>query len=401
MKGSWTKINQESKLASEVDRYSTCDHLQVIAQIVEKSNEYQMPLCLGFVDYEKAFDSVEYQGIIEALEQQKVGSTYVETLVNLYNNCISEVQVQGENSVPFEIQKGVRQGDTLSPKIFNAGLEQVFRSLRWENKGVRVNGEKLNHLRFADDIVLISNNANELQNMLTELDTESRKLGLKINMRKTKVMFNSQIPISDIRLEGQVVDAVEEYTYLGQQVTMAGERTGEIKRRLAAGWGAFAKYNDLMRSKLPVCLKRKVYRQCIEPTMTYGCQTWAMTKRMQERLRTTQRSMERAIIGVTRRDRKTNAWVRQQSGVEDILAVVKRQKWRWAGHIARMEDSRWTKLVTEWIPLDGKRERARPKARWEDDITKFLGATWVRIARDRSRWKNHEKAFIQQWIENG
>ena len=87
--------------------------------------------------------------------------------------------------------------------------------------------------------------------------------------------------------------------------------------------------------------------------------------------------------------------------VEDILAVTKKLKWRWAGHVARMRDERWTKTVTEWIPLEGKRAKARPRTRWEDEMRKYAGVTWARTARNRSEWKLHEKAFIQQWIESG
>ena len=107
------------------------------------------------------------------------------------------------------------------------------------------------------------------------------------------------------------------------------------------------------------------------------------------------------MLGITKRDRKHNTWIRKVSGVQDILAQAKKLKWCWAGHVARITDSRWTKLITEWIPLDGKRDRARPKMRWEDDLVKWLGTTWARTARERSVWKDHGKAFIQQWIENG
>ena len=67
------------------------------------------------------------------------------------------------------------------------------------------------------------------------------------------------------------------------------------------------------------------------------------------------------MIGVTKKDHKTNKWVRQTSRVHDIIEHVKTLKWRWAGHVARMNDNRWTKLVTEWVPIGYTRERARPK----------------------------------------
>ena len=80
---------------------------------------------------------------------------------------------------------------------------------------------------------------------------------------------------------------VEEYVYLGQLVTMKSDKTDEIKRRITAGWRAFGKYKDILKSKMPMCLKKKVYNQRIQTAITYGCQTWAVTQRMQEGLRIT------------------------------------------------------------------------------------------------------------------
>ena len=70
----------------------------------------------------------------------------------------------------------------------------------------------------------------------------------------------------------------------------------------------------------------------------------------------------------------------------DIIQVVKQQKWRWAGHVARMNDNRWTKRLTDWHPYNEKRSRKRPDTRWKDEIEKFAGVAWHRITlRDRKR----------------
>ena len=137
-------INQAREQAGFRSGYSTTDHLQVITQLVQKSNEYEIPMCFIFVDYEKAFDSVEHCGIVNAIKEHQINSVYIETLINIYNSGTSVIRLDNESN-KFPIQKGVRQGDTLSPKLFNAGLEQVFRMLNWDNKGITINGEKLNH----------------------------------------------------------------------------------------------------------------------------------------------------------------------------------------------------------------------------------------------------------------
>ena len=85
-----------------------------------------------------------------------------------------------KESEKIRIKRGVRQGDTISPKLFTATLESIFRRLNWENKGVKIDGEFLSNLRFADDIFLCTETPQELQKMLQELSDESRRMGLKI-----------------------------------------------------------------------------------------------------------------------------------------------------------------------------------------------------------------------------
>lgn len=97
----------------------------------------------------------------------------------------------------FPIQRGVRQGDPMSPKLFSAVLEHIFRHLEWSKYGLNVNGVQLTHLRFADDLILISQDPGNLQEMLKQLVYESEKVGLSINTTKTKAMTNSiHIPIT-------------------------------------------------------------------------------------------------------------------------------------------------------------------------------------------------------------
>ena len=74
--------------------------------------------------------------------------------------------------------------------------------------------------------------------------------------------------------------------------------------------------------------------------MTYGCKTWKLTKRTENLHRIAKRAMERAMLGITTRDRHRSTWIRTKTRVKDIAQVVKKQKWRWAGHIARMNDNR-------------------------------------------------------------
>ena len=92
----------------------------------------------------------------------------------------------------IKIKKGVRQGDTISPKLFTATLDIIFRRFNWENKGLKIDGYFLSNLRFADDIFICTETPQELQ----ELSDESGRMGLKMNIANTKVMVVDNIPIN-------------------------------------------------------------------------------------------------------------------------------------------------------------------------------------------------------------
>ena len=109
--------------------------------------------------------------------------------------------------------------------------------------------------------------------------------------------------------------------------------------------------------------------------------------------------MERSMMKLTLRDKKRASWIRQNTKVDDIIEVIKKQKWRWAGHVARMQDNRWTKRLTDWTPKD-KRLKKRPSTRWRDEIVRFAGNLWQRQASCRATWKRLGEAFVQQWTTN-
>jgi Reverse transcriptase (RNA-dependent DNA polymerase) len=392
--------NQPREQAGFRRGYSTMDHIQVVREIIERYQEYKLPLYLGFIDYEKAFDSIKKFSIIDALSNQGISRRYINILNSIYSDATACVKLH-KRSCKFPINKGVRQGDTISPKLFTATLEDLFRKLDWEEKGVPINGEHLSHLRFADDIVILSQDPKDLQSRMQELADVSQTVGLKINVSKTKVMRNCFSDPAIICISGTQLEQVSSYVYLGQQVSIDGSMHDEIARRTKLGWSAFGRLNSIFKSDLPLCLKRRVFNQCVLPVLTYGCETWTLNTRDVQRLRVTQRGMERCMLGITRKDRKRNEWVRKQTRVRDVIDVAKQLKWRWAGHIARRKDGRWTNAVIQWYPRGTKRPQGRPKSRWIDELVKFGGNTWQRTTQDRESWRKLGEAFIQQWIDPG
>ena len=135
--------------------------------------------------------------------------------------------------------------------------------------------------------------------------------------------------------------------HLGQITSMNSNKENEIKRRISLGWQAFGSASPIFKSKMPISLKKKVYKHCILPTITYGAETWNSTNRQMLKVRLAQRAHERIILNVTWKDHETAAWLREQTKLRDVVETAKQLKWNWAGHLARIIDNRWTIRVTK------------------------------------------------------
>ncbi|CAG9094113.1 unnamed protein product [Plutella xylostella] len=374
--------------------YSTTDHIFTLTQIIERYNEYNKKLYVAFIDYSKAFDSISHAKLWESLAEQGIHSKYIHLLKSLYSQASAKIKLEriGDS---FDIQRGVKQGDPLSPKLFTALLESVFRKINWHQYGISIDGEILTHLRFADDVVILSEDHENIVEMLTAMEIESQKVGLYMNKSKTKIMTNGEEKNTTIGSGN--IEYVKEYIYLGQLISFDNAISKEIDRRITLGWKKYWLHKDIFKSNLPVHLKQKLMESAVLPTVTYGCQTWPLTKNIIRKLNTFQRSAERSMLGIKLRDKVRCSVIRSITKVRDIVEMVCALKWKWAGHVARYTDNRWSERVLNWYPRDNPRSRGRQKRRWVDDIVRVAGNTWQRQARQRGQWKDMEEAFTQQW----
>lgn len=375
--------------------FGTNDHLQSIKTLIEKTVEYNRPLALLFIDFHKAFDTVELKALIKALGECRIDYRYSKLIYNIYNNATMSIKLH-ESSQPIEVGRGVRQGDPMSPKLFITVLEHAFKKLDWDARGITIDGQNLNHLSFADDIVLVADNLGEIKQMLHELSHACAEIGLKINFSKTKIMTNL-VMSERIKIENTQIEEVDKYVYLGHEMRISRDnQTCELHRRINLGWAAYGKLRYIFRSDIPICLKRKVFDQCILPVLTYGAETLTLTSTSAKKLRVVQRKMERSMLGVCLRDHIRNEELRRRTGVTDVIKRIATLKWNWAGHIARMSDDRWTRKLLEWRPRIDKRNQGRPPTRWTDDI-KRITTNWIQTGQDRIRWNAMREAYVQQW----
>ncbi|KAE9412497.1 hypothetical protein Angca_003845, partial [Angiostrongylus cantonensis] len=218
--------------------FSMMDHIHIITRLIEVSREYKRPLCRTFIDLQKAFDSIEIEAVMEALGCQGVPTQYIKILRKLYKNFTIKI-LPFYNDINVDVKRGVRQGDTISLKLFTATLQNVMRTLEWNNMRVKIDGRQLHHLHLADDIILITPDISQAERVLADFDKACGKIGLRLNLKKTMFMKNELVLFAPFMLNGTSISECFSYVYLGQEINMMNDLAPELSRRKRAAWVAF------------------------------------------------------------------------------------------------------------------------------------------------------------------
>ena len=156
-------------------------------------------------------------------------------LRNLYAGQEATVRTGHGTTDWFQIGKGVCQGSILSPCLFNFYAEYIMRNARLEETqaAIKIARRNINNLRYADDTTLMAVSEEELKSVLMKVKVESEKVGLKLNIQKTKIMASS--PITSCEIDGETVETVSDFILGGSKITADGDCSHEIKRRLLLG----------------------------------------------------------------------------------------------------------------------------------------------------------------------
>ena len=168
---------------------SCADQIASLRIIIEQSLEWNSPLYINFIDYEKAFDSVDRQTLWKLLRHYGVPVKIVSLIQCIYQDMGCRVVHAGQTSEKFQV-KTSRQGCLLSPFLFLLVIDWIMReTTRRKNNGIQWTlFEQLDDLDFADDLALLAHNQNQMQDKTRRLETFSAKTGLRINLRKTKLI---------------------------------------------------------------------------------------------------------------------------------------------------------------------------------------------------------------------
>ena len=169
----------------------------------------------------------------------------------------------------------------------NTGLEET-------QAGIKIARRNINNLRYADDTTLMAESEEELKNLLMKVKVESEKVGFKLNIQKTKIMASG--PITSWQIDGETVETVSDFAFLGSKITADGDCSHEIKRRLLLGRKVMTNLDSILKSR-DITLQTKVHlvKAMVFPVVMYGCESWTIKKVERQRIDTFELVLEKTL----------------------------------------------------------------------------------------------------------
>ena len=276
-----------------------CDQIYVARMLIQKAREFNRPLYFCLLDLQKAYDSINREALWQSLRRSfSIPEKIISILQALHHNTTGIVRAEEQTSEKFPINVGVKQEDVLSPVLFNLFLDAVTRVAmnKHPDKGVSLEycddapilfnyRHKLNQklmiqsLAYADDIVLVSSNLDDLNCLVQSVNQTFNNFGIQLNLAKNKYMHMT--PESTQSMTHQTpmnIEIVNSFKYLGSMLSNNSLIEEDINNRLSKASKVFRGLNRLIWYKTSIRLETKIklFRSIILSILLYGSETWCL-----------------------------------------------------------------------------------------------------------------------------
>ena len=216
------------------------------------------------------------------LEESPINITMVKAIKDMYKGITSRIKIGKKLTPQFMVTKGLRQGCSMSPVLFNIYLEKAL--LQWRRKckcmGVPINDRTIYTLHYADDQVVLAQDVEDIEYMTRKLFEEYEKWGLEVNLKKSEYMCVGGTTSDLLLNNGKTLKACEQYKYLGSDIEKDGQCDGMISSRIVEAKKITGALNSILwQGDISIKTKTVMYDALVKPTLTYTAEVWQVSKR--------------------------------------------------------------------------------------------------------------------------
>ena len=396
---------------------STAQHVLCLRRIFEEIESIQGGHAVSiFIDFSKAFDSVDWNYIENILYAYCVPEEIANAIMSVYYGAKATVRFNNELSDYFKLGVGVLQGDTLAPFLFILVIDWIMRNAVPDDSiGLQLKkppsrrylGKYITDLDYCDDIALLSGTWKGAQNLLLSTELWAKKVGLNINVAKTEFLLIGSWNPSDrepnFYLSGnKSINEVNDFKYLG---TWLRSTSKDLTIRKAQAWEAARRLYRLWKCKiLTQSTKLNLFKSLIEPILIYNATTWTLNKTITKKLNGIHMSLLRYALNINWKDHIKNIDLFKSLKLEPISIQLQRRRLTFVGHCWRSLERKdqAPNPITDllfWEIEDSKRKCGGQRSNYRKLLIKESKCTkeeLYELMLDRNSWKIQINKIIKK-----
>ena len=337
--GSIFRVNQ----AGFRKERSGIDQIHIISRILAGAIDKQLPIFITFVDFMKAFDSINRLVMFNILRHYGVPLKIVKAIEAIYHHSKSVVLVDGNISEEFNVTTDVLQGDTLALFLFIIVIDYIMKNAQLDHAndegecGFITNERQpatiIHDLEFSDDITLLESTFERAPSQLTKTVEWANKAGLQINTIKTQALTNQTTNNKTLKLDGHNIEWINNFKYFGSMILSSETNINAWKNQ---AWKAFWKMKNSWKSTtIPIYLKINVFRASCLSILLYGSESWIITSKIEKTLNSFDTSYYRIILNIKQLDKISNNTIYKTVKQEPLTQTIQQQQLRFIGYCLR------------------------------------------------------------------
>ena len=372
---------------------SCADQIVTLRIIIEQCLEMRKPCFINFIDYQKAFDSLDRNAMWKILAHYGIPKKFIDLIKCMYDDQKVRVLFKGKLSAEFLVKTGVRQGCLLSPFLFLLAIDYILKNCTPGNGLTWTENEELDDLDFADDLAELSDTLDQIQNKTNEISQISSSIGLFINVNKTKTIRINADSNEPVKIGAESLEEVDSFTYLGSIVNKQAGSEEDILNRLKKARQSFGMLSKIWKSNsLSRKTKLRIFNSNVKSVLLYGSESWSLTQKLENKVQVFVNTSLRRILRIRWPETISNLELWRQTDQTPIISQIKKRKYKWIGHTLRRPTNEIQRQALTWNP-PGTRRAGRPYLTWRRQVSKEIREkekSWREIenlAQDRTEWR--------------